>query len=90
MTSEVPAGRDPAATLPDLLHDLSTKDLLQLTSGERLWRLFIFRPLAGRATRLEHRIYTKIKSDGHLAMVSFAVPLTGWRHLCAFGYGQSA
>jgi hypothetical protein len=54
-------------------------DLLHLAPGERLWKLYIFRPAAGRAKRLEHRIYTKLKPDGRLALVTFAIhtPLPG-------------
>ncbi len=48
-------------------------DLLHLAPNERLWKLYVFRPAAGRATRLEHRIYTKRKADGRLALVTFAV-----------------
>ncbi|MCX6030643.1 MAG: hypothetical protein NT169_15270 [Chloroflexi bacterium] len=51
--------------------------LLQLAPGERLWKLYIFCPAAGRATRLEHRIYTKRKADGRLALVTFAVHTPG-------------
>ncbi len=48
-------------------------ELLPLESGDRLWKLYIFRPASGRATHLEHRIYSKIKPDGRLALVTFAL-----------------
>ncbi len=48
-------------------------DLLHLAPNERLWKLYVFRPAAGRATRLEHRIYVTRKADGRLALVTFAV-----------------
>ena len=48
-------------------------DLLPIAPDERLWKLYVFRPAAGRATRLEHHIYTKRKADGRLALVTFAV-----------------
>ena len=57
----------------NLFADLVTDDLLTLGPGERLWKLYCFRPTAGNATGLEHRIYTKIKPDGRLALVTFAV-----------------
>ena len=56
----------------DLLADLLEDDLLSLKPGERLWKLYCFRPRAGRAAALEHRIYTKRKIDGSLALVTFA------------------
>jgi len=56
-----------------LLADLVTDDLLALGSGERFWKLYCFHSAAGTATGLEHRIYTKVKPDGRLALVTFAV-----------------
>ena len=56
-----------------VLSDLTRDDLLQLLPGERLWKLFCIRPSAGRHTDLRHWIYTKVKVDGRLAMVTFAV-----------------
>ena len=58
---------------PDLFSDLLESDLLQLAPGERLWKLYCFHSAAGQSTALQHRIYTKLKHDGHLAMVTFAV-----------------
>ena len=54
-------------------HDVIEAGLLRLEPDERLWKLWVFRPAAGRATRLEHRIYSKRKPDGNLAMITFAV-----------------
>lgn len=53
--------------------------MLRLAPGERLWKLYCFRAAGGQATQLRHRIYTKIKTDGRLALVTFAVhtPLAG-------------
>lgn len=56
-----------------MIADLLTDDLLQLQEGERLWKLYCFRSAAGQRTQLRHRIYTKIKADGRLALVTFAV-----------------
>jgi len=64
----------PAADLPGTAgarNDLTAGNLL--APGERPWRLYIFRPAAGRATRLEHRIYVICKPDGRLVLVTFAV-----------------
>lgn len=59
--------------LHDLARDVLDERLLDLKEGERLWKVYLFRPASGRATRLEHRIYTKRKTDGRLALVTFAV-----------------
>jgi hypothetical protein len=56
-----------------MLRDLTEDSLIEFGPGERLWKLFCFRPAAGQATRLEHRIYTKVKPDSHLGLVTFAV-----------------
>jgi len=56
----------------EILNDLDTEDLLELQDGERLWKLYCFRE-AGHATGLRHRIYTKRKADGRLALITFAV-----------------
>ncbi len=58
---------------PGVVRDLVDEQMLHLQDGERLWQIHIFRSAAGRATHLEHRIYTKLKTDGHLALVTFAV-----------------
>jgi len=58
---------------PEVVADLLADDLLQLQDGERLWKLYCFRSAAGQNTGLRHRIYTKVKVDGHLALVTFAV-----------------
>ncbi len=56
----------------EILADLVDRDLLELQPGERLWKLYCFRD-AGHPTGLRHRIYTKKKADGRLAMLTFAV-----------------
>ena len=67
------------AGTPDVLRDLIDDGMLHLQEGERLWKIHIFHSAAGRGTHLEHRIYTKLKADGHLALVTFAVhtPVVG-------------
>lgn len=56
----------------EILADLKEGDLLRLEPGERLWKLYCFR-VPGHSTGLRHRIYTKIKTDGRLAMVTFVI-----------------
>ncbi len=58
--------------VPSIVQDLTVDNLLPLAEGERYWKLYVFRPGSGSATGLEHRIYTKIKPSGSLAMVTFA------------------
>ncbi len=55
----------------EIIMDLRDEDLLALTPGERLWKLYCFRAPTS-ATELRHRIYTKRKADGRLALVTFA------------------
>jgi hypothetical protein len=56
----------------EILSDLVEQNLLELQPGERLWKLYCFRD-AGHPTGLRHRIYTKKKANGRLALVTFAV-----------------
>ncbi len=56
----------------EIVSDLIEEDLLELRPGERLWKLYCFQD-ADHPTRLRHRIYTKEKVDGRLAMLTFAV-----------------
>lgn len=60
-----------ACGMGDILEDLSGEDLLELKPGERLWQLFCFRA-HDSTSNLRHRIYTKVKPDGRLALVTFA------------------
>ncbi len=62
-----------------LLADLIGEDLLELMPDERLWKLYCFTSDDDRSTGLRHRIYTKQKADGRLAMLTFAVhsPIPG-------------
>ncbi len=73
--------QEPYHGSPEMIRELADESILPLTPGERLWKLFVFRPASGHATRLEHHIYTKQKTNGHLAMVTFAVhsPVPGQR-----------
>jgi hypothetical protein len=58
---------------PEVVRDLLVEQLLPFEEGDRLWKLYVFSPASGRATHLQHRIYSKVKPDGRLAMVTFAV-----------------
>ena len=64
---------------PEVRADLLGDNLLRIEPGERLWKLYCFWAAEGRATQLRHRIYTKLKADSHLALVTFAVhtPVAG-------------
>jgi hypothetical protein len=64
---------------PEVRADLLGNNLLHIEPGERLWKLYCFWAAEGRATQLRHRIYTKLKTDGRLALVTFAVhtPVAG-------------
>lgn len=45
--------------------------LMKINKGERMYKIFIFRPIAGRKDHFEYRILTKEKIDGNLEMVSY-------------------
>src|SRR5512136_2680452 len=64
---------------PEVPADLLRDNLLHIEPGDRLWKLYCFWSAEGRATQLRHRIYTKLKTDGRLALVTFAVhtPVAG-------------
>jgi hypothetical protein len=45
--------------------------LLRIGKGERLYKFYYFRPIAGRSKHFEYRILTKEKANGMLEMVSY-------------------
>ncbi len=45
--------------------------LIRIKQGERLYKFYYFRPMAGRHENFEYRILTKEKSNGMLEMVSY-------------------
>ena len=45
--------------------------LLRIGKGERLYKFYYFRPMAGRSMHFEYRILTKEKASGMLEMVSY-------------------
>ncbi len=45
--------------------------LMRIKRGERLYKFYYFRPMAGRHYHFEYRILTKEKINGELEMVSY-------------------
>jgi hypothetical protein len=45
--------------------------LMRIKQGERLYKFYYFRPMAGRRYQFEYRILSKEKIDGMLEMVSY-------------------
>jgi len=45
--------------------------LMRINKGEKIYKLFFFRPIAGRQNHFEYRIMTKEKTNGMLEMVSY-------------------
>ena len=45
--------------------------LLRIGKGERLYKFYYFRPVAGRREHFEYRILTKEKTNGMFEMVSY-------------------
>lgn len=45
--------------------------LMKIGKGERLYKFYFFRPIAGQDRHFEYRIMTKEKTDGMLEMVSY-------------------
>jgi len=45
--------------------------LLRIKKGERLYKFYYFRPIAGRHYHFEYRILSKEKTNGMLEMVSY-------------------
>ena len=54
--------------IPTLDHD---PYLIRINKDERIYKIFVFRPLAGREMNFEYRILTKEKTNGMLEMVSY-------------------
>lgn len=55
------------------LIELAAGAVLRMEPGERLWKLYFLRPASGRDERIEHRIYTKLQTDGRIGLVSYNV-----------------
>ncbi len=59
-----------------LFNPMSDGALLRMRPGEKLYRLYFFRPAAGRHVHLEHRVLAKQREDGLLEMISYTVQLS--------------
>jgi hypothetical protein len=57
--------------MPKKLHSENNPYLIRIKKGERLYKFFYFRPMAGRHYHFEYRILTKEKIHGMLEMVSY-------------------
>ena len=58
-------------TRPKKSHSENDPYLIRVKKGERLYKFFYFRPMAGRHYHFEYRILTKEKTNGMLEMVSY-------------------
>ncbi|MBW2193865.1 MAG: hypothetical protein JRF27_08780 [Deltaproteobacteria bacterium] len=53
------------------LHPEHDHFLIRIKKGERLYKFYYFRPMAGRHYHFEYRILSKEKTNGMLEMVSY-------------------
>ncbi len=56
---------------PKKSHPEQDHFLMRIKRGERLYKFYYFRPMAGRHYHFEYRILTKEKINGTLEMVSY-------------------
>ena len=56
---------------PEKPHSEQDHFLLRIKRGERLYKFYYFRPVAGRHYHFEYRILSKEKVNGMLEMVSY-------------------
>ena len=56
---------------PPQLHPEQDHFLMRIKQGERLYKFYYFRPIAGRRYHFEYRILAKEKINGMLEMVSY-------------------
>ena len=56
---------------PKTTHPEHDQFLMRIGQGERLYKFYYFRPIAGRREHFEYRILTKEKANGMLEMVSY-------------------
>ncbi|MBU0986820.1 MAG: hypothetical protein KKH68_06160 [Proteobacteria bacterium] len=56
---------------PKKSHPENDHFLIRIKQGERLYKFYYFRPVAGRHYHFEYRILTKEKINGMLEMVSY-------------------
>ena len=56
---------------PEESHPEHGQYLMKIGNGERLYKFYFFRPIAGQHQHFEYRILTKEKTNGMLEMVSY-------------------
>ena len=56
---------------PNKPHPEQDHFLMRIKQGERLYKFYYFRPMAGRHNHFEYRILSKEKVNGKLEMVSY-------------------
>lgn len=64
-----------------LSHLLSEGTLLRIGQGEKLYKLYFFRPAWGRQAHFEHCVLTKQRTDGMLEMISYTCWVAPEGHL---------
>lgn len=58
-------------------HPKHDQYLIRIRRGERLYKFYYFRPIAGRREHFEYRILAKEKTNGMLEMVSYNFKIIG-------------
>jgi hypothetical protein len=61
----------PKKVKPEKAHSEQDHFLMRIKQGERLYKFYYFRPVAGRQYHFEYRILSKEKVNGMLEMVSY-------------------
>lgn len=59
-----------------VLRELASGSILPIAPGERLWKLYFLRPASDGTQRIEHRIYTKLQTDGRIGLTSYSIRTT--------------
>ncbi len=62
---------------PKKPHPEHDQYLIRIRRGERLYKFYYFRPIAGRREHFEYRILAKEKTNGMLEMVSYNFKIIG-------------
>ncbi len=68
--NERQTGSCPLGLSGDLIGDSA---LLRMGQGEKLYKLYFFRPARGRGEYFEHRVLAKLRANGMLEMISYTV-----------------
>ena len=67
----------PQKAKPKKPHPEHDQYLIRIRRGERLYKFYYFRPIAGRREHFEYRILAKEKTNGMLEMVSYNFKIIG-------------